>query len=117
MVADRLPSCGLICEFKYIANIQNLCSCILEILHSCILAYDAPPPRMAVQPVPVHDHASKHPVRLLVLARLIQSANSVFLSQKISTSQLKSAQIPTSENLNLVPNTKVGSNNFKKIEQ
>jgi len=38
-----------------------------------------------------------HPVRLLVSARLIQPANSVFLSQQTSTSQLKPAQKPTNE--------------------
>ena len=38
-----------------------------------------------------------HLVRLLVSARLIQPANSVFLSQKTSTSQPKLAPTPTSE--------------------
>ena len=38
-----------------------------------------------------------HPVRLLILDRLIQPANSVFLSQQTSTSQPKPAQKPTSE--------------------
>jgi len=40
---------------------------------------------------------NNHPVRLLVSARLIQPANSVFLSQQTSTSQPKPAQKPTSE--------------------
>ena len=39
------------------------------------------------------------PVRLLVSARLIQPANSVFLSQQISTSQPKPAQKLTSEHV------------------
>ena len=39
----------------------------------------------------------KQPVRLLVSASLNQPANSVFLSQKISISQPKSAPTPTSE--------------------
>jgi len=38
-----------------------------------------------------------HPVRLLVSASPNQPANSIFLSQQISTSQLKPAQKPTSE--------------------
>jgi len=38
-----------------------------------------------------------HPVRSWISARLIQPANSVFLSQKTSTSQLKPAPAPTNE--------------------
>ena len=41
--------------------------------------------------------SNKHPVRLLVSARFIQPANSVFLSQKTSTSQPKPAPAPTNE--------------------
>jgi len=39
------------------------------------------------------------PVRFLVSARTYQLVNSVFLSQQISTSQLKSAQKPTNEQI------------------
>ena len=43
-----------------------------------------------------------HPVRLLVSARLIQPANSVFFSQQTSTSQPKPAQKPTNEHAECV---------------
>jgi len=41
--------------------------------------------------------SNNHPVRLLVSTSPNQPANSVFLSQQTSTSQLKPAQKPTSE--------------------